>query len=56
VTERDIQGAVLALVGAIKADDEKTMLQAGTMLITQVFVDLNRIAGALEHIASEINK
>lgn len=53
MTERDVKGLVTALVGAIIANDEKTALQVGVTLVTQVLVDLNRIANALEVIAIE---
>jgi hypothetical protein len=51
MTERDIRGYVLALVGAIQTDDNETAKNAIVALGTQVLVDLNHIANALEEIA-----
>ena len=53
MNERDIQGSVLALAQAIATKDEKTATQAAISLGTQILVDLNRIANALEIIAIE---
>jgi hypothetical protein len=51
VNERDIQGSVLALAQAVATRDEKLAVQVAVALGTQVLVDLNRIANALEVIA-----
>ncbi len=51
MNERDIRGVVLALAQAIATKDEKTATQAAISLVTQMLVDLNRIANALEIIA-----
>jgi hypothetical protein len=53
MTEDDIRGHVLALVGALSDDDKATATEVGVALLTQVLVDLNRIADALEYMATK---
>ena len=51
MTEHDIRGHVMAIAGAISTKNEAALALPALALATQVLVDLNRIAGALELLA-----
>lgn len=52
VSERDIDGYVAALEGALEADDEKVGTAAAMQLLRFALIDLHRIADALELLAT----
>jgi hypothetical protein len=51
--EQAIRSSIAIMIQAISAKNEEAALNAGLMLATQVLVDLNRIAGALERMAAK---
>lgn len=52
MTERDIRGYFATVSGAIAADNESVAIEAALQIAEQAFVDLHRIADALEALAS----
>jgi hypothetical protein len=53
MTEQEIRAQVMHLFGALANNDERGSLDAARNLATQVSVDMNRIANALEKIAAK---
>ena len=54
MTKGDIEGLGLVLIGLLPADltpSDRIAFDAGIQIIVNVAVDINRIAGAVEHIA-----
>lgn len=53
MTENDIRGHAAAIASAVVTKNEAVAIAAGLALATQVLVDWNRIASALEKIANK---
>lgn len=51
--ERDINGQINTLIGALNSDNEAAEMAAALTLLQGALEDLNRIATALENIARQ---
>lgn len=53
MNERDIRGHVVALKQSMMEGDERSSITAAMTLLEQFLVDVNRMASALEVLASQ---